>query len=171
MILPVLAAGTQLFSSMVSSERDVEDASRLLPDTAVGWELALAALLVVAWGLSVAGSLVAFAGFTVTRDGDRLRIRRGLLQRSDARPVRRIHGVRVVEGLLRRPFGLAALRVEVAGYAEERSPRARCTRCCGAATSSRSSPSCCPSSPTTRRPHPAARRAARRYVLPRRSSG
>ena len=34
-------------------------------------------------------------------------------------PVRRVHGVRVVEGLLRRPFGLAALRVEVAGYAAE----------------------------------------------------
>ena len=63
---------------------------------------------------------MAFAGFTVTRDGDRLRIRRGLLQRSEtAVPVRRIHGVRVVEGLLRRPFGLAALRVEVAGYAAE----------------------------------------------------
>ena len=74
----------------------------------------------LAWGLSVAGSLVAFAGFTVTRDGDRLRIRRGLLQRSEvAVPVRRVHGVRVVEGLLRRPFGLAALRVEVAGYAAE----------------------------------------------------
>ena len=76
--------------------------------------------MVVAWGLSVAGSLVAFAGFTVTRDGDRPRIRRGLLQRSEtAVPVRRIHGVRVVEGLLRRPFGLATLRVEVAGYAAE----------------------------------------------------
>ena len=68
------------------------------------------------------GSLVAFAGFTVTRDGDRLRIRRGLLQRREAAvPVRRVHGVRVVEGLLRRPFGLATLRVEVAGYAAEAS--------------------------------------------------
>jgi putative membrane protein len=33
--------------------------------------------------------------------------------------VRRVQAVRVVEGVLRRPFGLAALRVEVAGYAEE----------------------------------------------------
>jgi putative membrane protein len=33
--------------------------------------------------------------------------------------VRRVHGVRVVEGVLRRPFGLASLRLEVAGYAEE----------------------------------------------------
>ena len=121
-ILPALAASTQLFGNAISSERDIEDATRLLPDTPGGWELALAALLAVAWGLSAIGSIVSFAGFAVARDGDRLRIRRGLLQRSDAVvPVRRIHAVRVVEGVLRRPFGLAALRLEVAGYAEERS--------------------------------------------------
>jgi putative membrane protein len=119
-ILPVLAGATQLLGNVVSSERDVRDATRLLPDTPGGWELALGALLLAAWALSVAGALVAFAGFAVSRDGDRLRIRRGLLQRSDAVvPVRRVHGVRVVEGVLRRPFGLASLRLEVAGYAEE----------------------------------------------------
>ena len=117
-ILPALAGASQLLTQMVDSE----DASRLLPDTTGGWELALAGLVVAAWGLSVAGSFLTFGGFTVTRDGDRLRIRRGLLQRSEAVvPVRRVQGVRVVEGLLRRPFGLAALRVEVAGYAAEAS--------------------------------------------------
>ena len=121
-VLPALAAATQLFGNVISSERDIEDASRLLPDTPGGWELAVAALVVVAWALSAVGSIVSFAGFAVARDGDRLRIRRGLLQRSDAVvPVRRIHAVRVVEGTLRRPFGLATLRLEVAGYAEERS--------------------------------------------------
>jgi putative membrane protein len=121
-ILPVLAGLSQLLSQSFGDPRDVEDATRLVPDTVGGWELALGGLLLAAWALSVAGSLVAFAGFTVTRDGDRLRIRRGLLQRSEAAvTVRRVHGVRVVEGLLRRPFGLAALRIEVAGYAEEAS--------------------------------------------------
>jgi putative membrane protein len=121
-ILPVLAGGIQLLTGTFGDRRGVEDATRLLPDSAVGWELALLGLLVLAWGLSVAGSLIAFAGFAVTRDGERLRIRRGLLQRSEVvLPVRRVHGVRVVEGLLRRPFGLAAVRVEVAGYAAEAS--------------------------------------------------
>jgi putative membrane protein len=121
-ILPVLAASGQLLSNAFSNERDIEGATRLLPDTPGGWELTLAALLVGAWALSAIGSLVSFAGFTVSRDGDRLRIRRGLLQRSDAVvPIRRIHAVRVVEGVLRRPFGLATLRLEVAGYAEEAS--------------------------------------------------
>ncbi|MDQ3093401.1 MAG: PH domain-containing protein, partial [Actinomycetota bacterium] len=63
---------------------------------------------------------VAFRGFTVERDEERLRIRRGLLQRRAASlPLHRVHAVRVVEGLLRRPFGLAALRVETVGYRSE----------------------------------------------------
>jgi putative membrane protein len=119
-ILPVLAAAFQLFTNVFQDERGVEEATRLAPDTLGGWELALGGLVLAAWAISVAGSLAAFAGFTVTRDGERLRIRRGLLQRTEvALPVRRVHAVRVVEGVLRRPFGLAALRVEVAGYAEE----------------------------------------------------
>ena len=77
-ILPALAASGQLLSNAFSNERDVEDATRLLPDSPGGWELALAALLVAAWALSAIGSLVSFAGFSVARDGDRLRIRRGL---------------------------------------------------------------------------------------------
>src|SRR3954447_21935955 len=119
-ILPVLAGAVQLVSNAFSSEGDIEGAARLLPHTLGGWELALAVLLAAAWAVSVVASLVTFAGFAVTREGDRLRVRRGLLQRSDAVvPVRRIHAVRVVEGVLRRPFGLASLRLEVAGYAEE----------------------------------------------------
>jgi putative membrane protein len=121
-ILPALAAAFQLLSNTVSNERDFEDATRLLPDSAGGWELVLVALALAAWALSSVGSLVSFAGFSIARDGDRLRIRRGLFQRSDAVvPIRRIHAVRVVEGVLRRPFGLATLRLEVAGYAEEAS--------------------------------------------------
>jgi putative membrane protein len=119
-ILPSLAVAFQLFTNIFQNEQGVEEASRLAPDTLGGWELAIGGLILAAWAISVAGSLVAFAGFTVTRDGERLRIRRGLLQRTEvALPVRRVHAVRVVEGVLRRPFGLATLRVEVAGYAEE----------------------------------------------------
>ena len=64
--------------------------------------------------------MVAFAGFTVTRDGERLLIRRGLLALREAGvPLARVQAVTVLEGVLRQPFGLAALRVETAGYAQE----------------------------------------------------
>ena len=82
--------------------------------------LTVAAVGLIAWILSVAASVVAFHGFTIEREGERLLIRRGLGQRRAASlPLSRIHAVRVVEGLVRQPFGLASLRLEVAGYRNE----------------------------------------------------
>jgi putative membrane protein len=82
--------------------------------------LALAAVVVVAWALSFAGALIAFGGFEVTRAGDRLRIRRGVLERRAITiPVARVDGVVLVEGLLRRPWQRASLRIELAGLGAE----------------------------------------------------
>ena len=117
----MLAAAGQASSQVLEHERG-EEAVRLLPHSVTAVILGAAALLVAAWLLSTLGAIVAFGGFTLTRDGDRLRIRRGLVQRSEATvPVGRVRAVRVVEGVLRRPFGLATLTVEVTGYAEEAS--------------------------------------------------
>ncbi len=89
-----------------------------LPDTAGQWLLVAGGVVALAWLLSIAGAVVTFAGFEVVRDGDRLRTRSGLFARRAATlPLSRVQGVRVVEGLLREPFGLATLRVETAGYA------------------------------------------------------
>jgi putative membrane protein len=120
-ILPVLAGGFQI-AQQALEEQGGRSAVRALPDTLDGWLAVAGVLLGAAWALSVLGAVVAFAGFTVARDGDRLRIRRGLLARREATiPVARVRAVRVVEGLLRRPLGLAALHIEVTGYAEEAS--------------------------------------------------
>ena len=121
-LLPILAALPQLLDEVFGG--DVERAGRngleLAPHGAAEWLLAAAALLLLAWVLSTAGAVLAFAGFTIARDADRLRFSRGLLARREATvPVARVQAVRVVEGLLRQPFGLAAVRVEVAGYAKE----------------------------------------------------
>jgi putative membrane protein len=89
-----------------------------LPDSVGEWLLIAAAVLLLAWVLSFAGALLTFSGFEVARDGEALRIRSGLLARRAAKlPLSRVQGVRIVEGLLREPFGLASLRVETAGYA------------------------------------------------------
>jgi putative membrane protein len=118
-IVPVLAFGFQV-AQQTFEEDQGRTAARVLPDTMGEWILAVGVLLGAAWALSVVGAGVAFAGFTVARDGDRLRIRRGLLSRREATiPVARVRAVRVVEGVLRRPFGLATLQMEVTGYAEE----------------------------------------------------
>jgi putative membrane protein len=115
-IIPAVAG----FFQLVQQSFDEDDAVRLLPHTVMAAVVAVVALLVAAWLLSVLGSVIAFSGFTVTREGDRLRIRRGLLARREATvPVERVRAVEVVENVLRLPFGFAALRMEVIGHAKE----------------------------------------------------
>jgi putative membrane protein len=119
-LLPVVAALGQVVSQVGESEQ--EDAFRLLPHSVTAAVLVVAGLLLAAWVLSIAGSVIAFGAFTIVRKEDRLLIRRGLIARNEATvPVGRVRAVRIVEGLLRRPFGLCALTVEVTGYADEAS--------------------------------------------------
>lgn len=118
-LVPVLAGVGQALSQALDEDRG-EDAVRLLPHSGTAVIVAAVVLLFAAWLLSIIGAVIAFGGFTVTREPDRLRIRRGLISRREASvPIPRIRAVRVVEGVLRRPFGLAALTIEVTGYAEE----------------------------------------------------
>jgi putative membrane protein len=115
-LVPVVAAASQVLDDVLRPD----DAERLLPDTIAEGALLGLAVLAAAWLLSVVGTVVAFSGFTVVRDGERLRIKRGIVERREASvPVARVHAVRLVESPLREPFGLAQVRVETAGYASE----------------------------------------------------
>ena len=116
-LVGALAAGGDNLLSGDQSERLIDE----LPRDAGGIALLAAVAAGATLLLSVLGGIVAFAGFTLVRDEDRLRIRRGLLQRRTASlPLARVHAVDVVEGVLRRPFGLASVRIETAGYRKER---------------------------------------------------
>lgn len=92
---------------------------------APGWSLRglITFALVVAvgaWLLAIASTALTFGGFELRRDGDRLLVAYGLLDRRRRTiPVARIQAVAVSEGLLRRPFGLAAVRFESAGYGKD----------------------------------------------------
>jgi len=113
-ILVPLVAGIQ------SLLPDASDSGLPEPTSAGQVALIVAALLAGAFVLSVLGAVVAFGGFELERDGDRLRVRRGILQRRTASvPLSRIDGVRIVEGLLRERLGLASLRLETAGLRGE----------------------------------------------------
>jgi putative membrane protein len=116
-LVPVVAGASQMLDDVFG----VRDAERFVPDSPHEVLIAVLAVIGVAWVLSVLGTLFAFAGFAVARDGDRIRIRRGVIERRDASvPVARVHAVRIVESPLRQPFGLAQVRIETAGYAKER---------------------------------------------------
>ena len=121
-VLVPVAAGVaqmsqQLFDDPIEGERTIVGA---LPDGTLGWVLLVAGIVVLAWVLAALGTIVGFGGFAVRREGEDLRIRRGLLQRRQATlRVTRVRAVRVIESLPRQALGLAALRVEVIGHAQE----------------------------------------------------
>lgn len=115
--LSLVAIGSQFLDNFVS-ERLFE---RIYESVAPGSILALAAVALAvglfAWLLAIGGTVLSYAGFTLSREGDFLYIKRGLLEKREATiPLARIQAVRIVEGVLRQPFGLALLRVESAGY-------------------------------------------------------
>lgn len=133
-VLSVLAGASQGLDDLFGADlRSRTGLTRLVPGDAVELVLAAVGLLGLAWLLSIAGAIVAFAGFTATREGDRVLIRRGLFARREASvPLARVQAVTVLEGVLRQPFGLATLRVETAATRPRPPPRRPCSRCCAA---------------------------------------
>src|SRR5829696_1895971 len=119
-VFSLLAVGSQFLDNFLS----VDLARRLVETLAPNWLMVLLILvpagLLLAWLLAIAGTVLAYSGFTLSREGDFLYIKRGLLERREATiPLSRIQAVRVSEGILRQPFGLSSLRVDSAGYGED----------------------------------------------------
>jgi putative membrane protein len=118
----LIAVVSQLFDDLgniFSEELVRRTIEKIAPSSVVAVLLLVLVFGALAWLLAIAGTVLAHAGFTLSRDGDFLYIKRGLLERREATiPLARIQAVRIVEGVLRQPFGLASLRVESAGYGE-----------------------------------------------------
>jgi putative membrane protein len=115
----LIAVVSQLFDDLLSENLAQRLFEILAPRSVTAALLLIGAFGLFAWLLAIAGTILAHAGFTLSRDGDFLYIKRGLLERREATiPLARIQAIRIVEGVLRQPFGLATLRVESAGYGE-----------------------------------------------------
>ncbi|MFL5992570.1 MAG: PH domain-containing protein, partial [Rubrobacteraceae bacterium] len=118
--LSLIAVASQLFDDVLSQNLAQRLLETFAPRSVTTALLYVFILGLVAWLLAIGGTVLAHTGFTLSRDGDFLYIRRGLLERREATiPLARIQAVRMVEGLLRQPFGLASLRVESAGYGQD----------------------------------------------------
>jgi putative membrane protein len=71
---------------------------------------------VIAWLVSIVGTLVVYGGFELRRLDDRLVIAYGLLDRRKISvPIARIQAITVAEGILAQPIGRASLRYISAG--------------------------------------------------------
>jgi putative membrane protein len=115
--LSLLAVGSQLFDEFFTEGFLRRLYETLAPGSVVAVVVVALAVGFFAWLLAIAGTVLSYSGFTLSRDREYLYIRRGLLEKREATiPLARIQAVQVVEGILRQPFGLAMLRVESAGY-------------------------------------------------------
>lgn len=77
-------------------------------------------LILVAWTMSVGSFILKYANFRIRRLDRELVISKGLLERRQVTiPYRRIQAVRIVEGVLRQPFGYATIMVDSAGFGEK----------------------------------------------------
>ncbi|WP_017727962.1 PH domain-containing protein [Halalkalibacterium ligniniphilum] len=73
-------------------------------------------LAIVAWLLSMIGTLLKYGGFTLEKNGDELIISRGLLEKRQLTlNAKRVTAIRFVSNVLRQPFGFTSVYVESAG--------------------------------------------------------
>jgi len=77
-------------------------------------------IAIFAWLMAIGSMVLTFAQCEVRRQGDRLYVSHGLLdRRRRSIPLRRIQAITISEGLLRQPFGLATINFESAGYGKD----------------------------------------------------
>ncbi len=118
--LPIIASGMSLVNNAMPNNDLFELATSVFGGVS-WWSIALFILL-AAWVLSFVGTILAHAGFTIRRSDDNLLIERGLIEKRRATvPLNRIQAIRVIDGVLRQPFGYAMIKVESAGYGEDAS--------------------------------------------------
>jgi putative membrane protein len=116
--LPIVASGISLLNNALPNI-DLFEVGTTLFGGVSWWSIALFVLL-AAWVLSFFGTILAHTGFKITRSDDNLLIERGLIEKRRATvPLNRIQAIRVIDGVLRQPFGYTMVKVESAGYGEE----------------------------------------------------
>lgn len=99
--------------------------------SAVGWAVGTSVLLLIGlvlfcllilWLVGIAGTMIKYGNFTITRNGDELFISRGLLEKKQLTiPLGRIQAVGIRESILRQPLGYATVYAEIAGGSLDKS--------------------------------------------------
>lgn len=73
-------------------------------------------IVFISWLISIIGTLIKYGNFAIVKKGDEIEITRGILEKRQLTlSLTRITAIRVVESVLRQPFGLATVYVESAG--------------------------------------------------------
>lgn len=73
-------------------------------------------IVFISWIISIIGTVIKYGNFAIVKKGDEIEITRGILEKRQLTlSLNRITAIRMVESVLRQPFGLATVYVESAG--------------------------------------------------------
>jgi len=118
--LSVLATIYSQISSSIDEDRILGWFSNLPIGDTNTFVIAAILLVIIAWIMSVSSFILKFANFRIRKLDRELVISKGLLERKQVTiPFQRIQAIRVVEGVLRQPFGYATIMVDSAGFGEK----------------------------------------------------
>ncbi|OIJ15794.1 hypothetical protein BKP35_02035 [Anaerobacillus arseniciselenatis] len=113
--MAVLALFTQL-EGWIPDEFIVDTFGYLFHSSLVLIIVLILIIFLVSWIISIVGTVLKYGQFTIVKKGDELEITRGILERRQLTlSLERITAIRVVESVLRQPFGLVSIYVESAG--------------------------------------------------------
>ncbi|WP_078382399.1 PH domain-containing protein [Sutcliffiella halmapala] len=117
-VLSAVVAFASQFDQFIPYE-DVVDRFGLVLQTSVYFIASIVFLvLLLSWLISIAMTMFKYGNFTVVKQGDELLISRGIIEKRQLTiPLARIQAIRISQNLLRQPFGLATVYVEIAGGA------------------------------------------------------
>lgn len=113
--MAIIALATQL-EEWIPDQYIIDTFGYLFKSSLAGIIFVATLIVLLSWVISISGTLLKYGGFMVDKKGDELEITRGILEKRQLTlSVTRITAIRVVESLLRQPFGLATVYVESAG--------------------------------------------------------
>ncbi len=113
--MAILALVTQL-EGWVPDEWIVETFGYLFHSSFIFIIVLILTMILLSWLISIVGTVLKYGRFTIIKKGDELEITRGILERRQLTlSLNRITAIRVVESVLRQPFGLVTVYVESAG--------------------------------------------------------
>lgn len=115
-LLAIVAAGSSELEQIIPDD---------FYDSTFEWVIGLGIILIVVmaiiallllWILGIAGTMIKYGNFTITKMKDELFITRGLLEKKQLTiPMKRIQAVGVQESLIRQPLGYVTVFAEIAG--------------------------------------------------------
>jgi len=118
----IIFSGVITLISFLSENFEEVDFTDFLPRFAdwQGYMVLGAVVLLITWLISVIYTIILYGNFTIQRKEDKLFIRYGIIERKQFTISQfRIQSVKMVEGLLRQPFGYVTLHLVYAGGAFE----------------------------------------------------